>query len=86
MHAFINTIKLTDFMHIYHFVEKQRHNGTYARARKVAALKSFLNIFILKAKVIKENPTLELESPQISKRHPIYLTLDQSLHLLIFFR
>jgi site-specific recombinase XerD len=36
----------------------------------------------MKAKVIDDNPTLELESPKINKRHPIYLTLNQSIHLL----
>lgn len=80
--SFINSIKLTDLYAYLSYAEKQRHNGTYARARKVAALRSFFKYLHSKAKVIKDNPTLELESPQISKRHPIYLTLDQSLDLL----
>lgn len=32
--------------------------------------------------MITENPALELESPKINKRHPVYLTLNQSIHLL----
>lgn len=79
---FINTIKLTDIYAFLSFLEKERNNSTYARARKVATLKSFYKFLFGKAKVITENPTLELESPKISKRHPVYLTLDQSLHLL----
>ncbi|HEE9847488.1 TPA: tyrosine-type recombinase/integrase, partial [Clostridium perfringens] len=31
---------------------------------------------------IDENPTVELESPKINKRHPVYLTLDQSITVL----
>lgn len=79
---FINTIKLTDIYAFLSFAEKERQNSTYARARKVATLKSFYKFLFGKAKVITENPTLELESPKISKRHPVYLTLEQSLHLL----
>lgn len=79
---FIKNIKLTDLYAFLSFVEKQRNNGTYARARKVACLKSFFKFLNGKAKIIDENPTLELESPKINKRHPVYLTLEQSLDLL----
>lgn len=80
--SFIRKIKLTDIYAFLSFVEKQRANGTYARARKVATLKSYFKFLNIKAKIIDENPTLELESPKINKRHPVYLTLDQSIDLL----
>lgn len=79
---FIRNIKLTDIYAFLSFSEKQRRNGTYARARKVAALKSYFKYLQGKAKIIDENPTFDLESPKISKRHPIYLTLDESVNLL----
>jgi integrase/recombinase XerD len=79
---FIKNIKLTDIYAFLSFTEKQRENGNYARARKVATLKSYFKFLHGKAKIIDDNPTLELESPKISKRHPIYLTLDESLNLL----
>lgn len=79
---FIRTIKLTDMYAFLSFAEKQRNNSNYARARKVATLKSFYNYLHGKAKVIQVNPAAELESPKINERHPIYLTLDQSLELL----
>jgi len=79
---FIRSIKLTDIYAFLSYVEKVRENGNYARARKVAALRSFYKFLQGKAKVIDDNPTLELESPKINKRHPVYLTLDQSLNLL----
>lgn len=80
--SFIRDIKLTDIYAFLSYVEKQRDNGTYARARKVATLKSFFKFLQGKARIIDDNPTLELESPKISKRHPVYLTLDQSIDLL----
>ena len=79
---FLRNIKLTDIYAFLNFVEKQRGNGNYARARKVAALKSYFKFLQGKAKIIEDNPTLDLESPKINKRHPIYLTLDESLNLL----
>lgn len=79
---FIRNIKLTDIYAFLSFVEKQRGNGSYARARKVATLKSYFRFLHGKAKIIDDNPTMELESPKINKRHPIYLTLEESLNLL----
>lgn len=79
---FIKNIKLSDFYAFLSFAENQRNNSAYARARKVAALKSFFKYLNTKAKVINENPTSDLETPRISKRNPVYLTLDESKHLL----
>lgn len=80
--AFVKSIKLTDLYAFISFAEKQRNNSAYARARKVATLKSFFKFLQVKAKIISENPALELESPKINKRHPVFLTLEQSILLL----
>lgn len=79
---FIKTIRLRDLYAFMSFTEKYRQNSAYARARKVATLKSYFKFLQGKVKIIVENPALELESPKVNKRHPIYLTLNQSLHLL----
>jgi len=79
---FIKLIKLRDLYAFMSFVEKYRGNSAYARARKVATLKSYFKFLQGKARIIVDNPTTELESPKVNKRHPIDLTLNQSLHLL----
>ncbi|WP_294375617.1 tyrosine recombinase XerC [uncultured Clostridium sp.] len=79
---FIRSIKLRDLYAFLSFTEKYRNNSAYARARKVATLKSFFKYLFGKAKIITENPAQELESPKINKRHPVYLTLNQSIKLL----
>lgn len=79
---FLRSIRLSDLYAFVSFTEKYRKNGTYARARKVATLKSFFKYLNGKAKILDENPAQELESPKISKRHPIYLTLNESKTLL----
>ncbi len=80
--AFIKKIRLSELYAFMSFLEKYRNNSAYARARKVATLKSFFKYLQNKVKIIDENPTLELESPKINKRHPIYLNLDESIKLL----
>lgn len=79
---FVKNITLSDLYAFLSFTEKQRNNGSYARARKVATIKSYFNYLQSKAKIIDFNPTTELESPKINKRHPIYLTLEESTSLL----
>lgn len=80
--SMIRSIKLGDLYAFISFAENYRENGSYARARKVATLKSFYKYLYGKAKIIDENPASELESPKINKRNPIYLTLDESKKLL----
>lgn len=79
---FIKDITLSDIYAFLAFLEKVRNNSAYARARKVATLKSFFKFLNSKIKLTDENPTVELESPKINKRHPVYLTLDQSITVL----
>ncbi|MCX7903988.1 MAG: tyrosine recombinase XerC [Caloramator sp.] len=78
----IKQVTLNDIYSFINYVSIKRQNSTYARARKIAAIRSFFNYLETKAKIIKENPARELESPKINKRHPVYLTLEQSKKLL----
>ncbi|MEW9093870.1 MAG: tyrosine recombinase XerC [Clostridiaceae bacterium] len=78
----IREVKLPDLYAFLAFTENYRDNGSYARARKVATLRSFFKYLNGKARILEENPALDLESPKINKRNPIYLTLDESKKLL----
>lgn len=78
----LKDLQLVDFYGYISFLENMRENGTYAKARKVASLKSFFHYLCSKAKVITQDPTLDLESPKLGKRSPVYLTLDESKDLL----
>lgn len=53
-----------------------------ARARKIAAIRSFYKYLTNKAKLIAENPMQDLDSPRLKKSLPRYLNLDESIHLL----
>lgn len=78
----LKSVTLSDLYSYMSFVSNTRANSAYARARKVASLKSFFNYLTNKAKMLENNPTTELESPKIVKRLPRYLNIDESKQLL----
>lgn len=80
--SLIESIDLNDLYAYLSFVTHERSNTPPARARKVASLRSFYNYLYAKRKVITKNPALELESPKLGIRQPVYLTLDESMKLL----
>lgn len=79
---FIRTIGLNDLYSFISYAANERNNLNYARARKVACLRSFFKYLHTKAKIIDNNPAIELEPPKINSRQPIYLSLDESKALL----
>lgn len=79
---FIRTITLSDLYAFMAYVSNNRDNSSYARARKVACIKSFFKYITFKAKLIDKNPAAELESPKILKRLPRYLNIEESKQLL----
>lgn len=78
----IKTVTLSDLYAFMSYVSNNRDNTSYARARKVASLKSFFNYLFNKAKLLNTNPASELESPKILKRLPRYLNVEESKQLL----
>lgn len=78
----IQSIILQDLYDFVFYLQNERHNDEASRARKVASLKSFFEYLEIKVKMIKENPSKELETPDIKRREPIYLNLDECKRLL----
>ena len=79
---FLKLISLSDLYAFMAYVSNNRDNSSYARARKVASLKSFFKYITFKAKLLDINPAAELESPKILKRLPRYLNIEESKQLL----
>lgn len=75
---FIRDISLEDLYLFLEFCEVQRKNSTYARARKVASIKSFFKYLKGKRRLLDYNPAEELESPKIGKRTPVYLNVQEA--------
>ena len=79
---FIKSITLQDLYAYLNYLSNVCSDKPATRSRKVAALRSFFNYLTFKQKILDKNPTVELETPKLSKRLPKYLTLDESIALL----
>lgn len=79
---FIQQITIEDINKYLAYLSIKRSDKPVTRARKIAAIKTFFNYMCIKRKLVKSNPTIELETPNLGKRIPKYLTLDESIALL----
>ena len=79
---FLNSITQDDLFAFMIFLSRERNASSATRARKVATMKSFFKYLFQKKRIIKDDPSYELETPRRAKRLPKYLNLDQSLKLL----
>ena len=89
----VGTVTLSDVYSYMNYLSRDRavhpnspdaHYGLSApaRARKVAAIRSFYKYLTNKAKLITENPMQDLDSPNLKKSLPRYLNLEESEGLL----
>jgi len=79
---FIKLIDLKDLYGFLSYVKKDRDNSSFARARKIAAIKSFFKYCETKLKILDSNPCIELEVPKQPSKQIYYLTLEESESLL----
>lgn len=79
---FIRLIELNDLYGFLGYVKDERNNGSFARCRKIASIKSFFKYCEYKIKIIKNNPCNELETPKKPIRQIHYLSLDESKKLV----
>lgn len=59
------------------------HSSAGTRARKIVSIRQFWKYLKTKAHLINNNIAEELETPKLPKRIPTYLTLEESVRLLI---
>lgn len=78
----IQSISLTDVFEYMNYLSSVRSNKASTRARKSSSLRAFYGYLTNKAHKLSVNPMLELETPNIKKALPKYLTLEQSIELL----
>ena len=79
---FIKLIDLKDLYGFLSYVKNDRANSSFARARKIAAIKSFFKYCEKKLNILDINPCMELEVPNQPSKQIHYLTLEESKSLL----
>lgn len=76
------SITLTDIYEFLYFTANERANNAATRARKVSCLRSFYHYSCEKTGVIKDNPTVNLDTPKKKRTLPKHLTLEECMELL----
>lgn len=80
--AFHRTIELRDLYAFLAYLDREKQNQAASRTRKISAMSSYFKFLTEKIHVLDANPTEGLERPRKKTRYPIYLTLEESKHLL----
>jgi len=80
---FINTITLNDMYSFISYCQKEFKSSPGTRARKIVSIRQFWKYLKTKVHLIENNIAEELETPKLPKRIPKYLTLEESVRLLI---
>ena len=78
----VRSVTLTDVYSYMNYLSAGYGLAPAARARKIAAIRSFYKYLTNKAKLIAENPMQDLDSPRLKKTLPRYLDLHESIQLL----
>lgn len=79
---FLESLKITDFYSYLSYLDDEKNDNPTTRSRKISAIKSFYNYLYQEIEVIDNNITVKLKNPKISKRQPVYLTLEETERLL----
>jgi site-specific recombinase XerD len=81
--GFIKSITIADMYEFITYCGETRKVTTATRARKIVSIRQFWKYLKGKAHLLENNVAEELESPKLPKRMPKYLSLDESIRLLI---
>ncbi len=80
---FIASITVSDLYEFITYCGQERGVSTATRARKIVSIRQFWKYLRYKAHLLDSNIAEELEAPKLPKRIPKYLTLEESIRLLI---
>ena len=78
----LDKVNIMDLHSYIAYRDSERENNSTTRARKISSLRGLYKYLVNVSKEINNNPTLELDTPKIKKRNPVYLTLNESIKLL----
>ena len=80
---FIRSITVADMYGFITYCGTERNVTAATRARKIVSIRQFWKYLKTKAHLLDNNIAEELESPKLPKRMPKYLSLEESIRLLI---
>lgn len=81
--TFIKSISINDMYSFISYCQTDLNSSAGTRARKIVSIRQFWKYLNTKAHLLDTNIAEELETPKLPKRIPKYLTLEESVRLLI---
>lgn len=78
----VERVKLNDLHAFLSHIDNERGDSATTRARKISAIRSFFHYLTNVVNAFEINPAQRLVTPKVKKRNPVYLTLNESLHLI----
>ena len=80
---FIKAITLDDMYAFIAYSKDVLRNNVGSRIRKIVSIRQFWRYLKIKARLLDNNVAEELETPKLGKRIPKYMSLDESVRLLM---
>nr|WP_072514272.1 tyrosine recombinase XerC [Ndongobacter massiliensis] len=78
----LKSVELTDLHAYLAYTDLERGDSPTTRARKTVSIRTFFDYLANTVLLLDKNPAARLQTPKVKKRHPVYLTLPEALHLI----
>lgn len=78
----LEKIQLNDLHAYLSHLDTERGDGATTRARKISAIRTLFHYLTAVINAFDVNPAQRLVTPKVKKRNPVYLTLQECLHLI----
>ncbi|MDD7593587.1 MAG: tyrosine recombinase XerC [Peptoniphilaceae bacterium] len=80
--AMLSEVTFDDLLSFLAYSENEEGLSASRRARLSSALRSFFKYLVTVREAFEKNPAEKLTTPKRKKRHPVYLTLEETVTLL----
>lgn len=80
--SFLREITEADILGYMGYLAKDRANRPASRARKLSAVKSFLEYLVVTVHLLEENPAIHVKMPKLDRQLPKFLSAEESVLLL----
>lgn len=78
----LETIQKSDIYAYISYLDSTRGNSGRTKFRKISSVRSFFDYLTYKIELLDKNPTENIDMPKIERSLPVYLTLEEAVHLL----
>ena len=78
----LESIEKADIYAYISYLDSTRGNSGRTKFRKISSVRSFFDYLTYKVELLDKNPAENIDMPKIERSLPVYLTLEEAVHLL----